>query len=262
MIPAFELFGKTFAIYPLMALLGIFGAGLYICRNTRRRGLDVNDMLIFLLICGVGVLFGMHLLYGLTNIPLLLDLARTPGSIQSFSDFWNAVLAIFGGSVFYGGLLGGIAVGLWYGRKKRLDLSLWSDLITPGIPLFHAFGRVGCFLGGCCYGVACQIGFRYRYSPLLEANGPTRFPIQLVEAGCNLILFFVLDRLLKKGRCKGRLLCVYLLCYAPVRFILEFWRGDALRGIWWGLSTSQWISLLVIVCVSIFLIKDCRRRAV
>lgn len=261
MIPTFELLGNTFAIYPLMALLGIFCAGPYICRNARRQGLDVNDMLVFLLVSGVGVLFGMHLLYGLTNLPMLLDLVRTPGGIKSFSDVWNAVLAIFGGSVFYGGLLGGMAVGLWYGRKKRLDLPLWSDLITPGIPLFHAFGRVGCFLGGCCYGVACQIGFRYRYSPLLGANGPTRFPIQLVEAGCNLILFFILDRLLKRRQCKGRLLCVYLLCYAPVRFILEFWRGDVLRGIWWGLSTSQWISLLVIAGTCSFLVIDRRRRA-
>ncbi len=260
MIPTFEFLGKTFAIYPLMALAGIFCAGLYVCRNTRRQGLDVNDMLIFLLISSIGVLLGMHLLYGLTNLPLLLGLLRESDRIASLSDLWNAILTIFGGSVFYGGLLGGIAVGFWYGRKKRLDLALWSDLVAPGIPLFHAFGRVGCFLGGCCYGVVCPIGFQYRYSLLPEANGPVRFPIQLVEAGCNLILFFVLDRLLQKKRCKGRLLCVYLLSYAPLRFLLEFWRGDALRGIWWGLSTSQWISLLVMACAIFRLVKDHWRR--
>ena len=89
---------------------------------------------------------------------------------------------IWGGSVFYGGLLGGILAGAVYLRRKGRPLDLWASLTAPAIPLFHVFGRVGCFLGGCCYGLPSAWGFVYRYSPVAEANGVSRFPVQLVEA--------------------------------------------------------------------------------
>ena len=247
MVPNFSFFGKTFAIYPILALIGIFVSGIYACHTAKKRGYDDNDMIIFLLVSGIGTFLGMHLLYGITNLPMLLKLLQTPGAIDSWNSFLNFIITIFGGSVFYGGLLGGIAAGVLYGKKKKLSLSAWSDMVAPAVPLFHVFGRIGCFLGGCCYGVESTFGFVYQYSLIAEANGVTRFPIQLVEALWNLLLFLILSRLLQKNRFPGRLFCIYLLTYAPARFLLEFWRGDALRGIWLGLSTSQWISLLIII---------------
>lgn len=122
-------------------------------------------------------------------------------------------------------------------------MDLWASLTAPAIPLFHVFGRVGCFLGGCCYGLPSAWGFVYRYSPVAEANGVSRFPVQLVEAAWNLVLFLLLARLQRRGR--DRLLPLYLALYAPARFLLEFLRGDAYRGIFLGLSTSQWISLFL-----------------
>lgn len=246
MIPNFEILGRTFAIYPILSLIGIFTAGIYACRTAKKRGFDDNNMIVFLLVCAVGVLLGMHLLYGVTQLPLLEKLLQNPGLIDSWQSFLDFAVTIFGGSVFYGGLLGGIAAGYLYGKKKGLDLAAWSDMAAPVAPLFHTFGRIGCFLGGCCYGVECTVGFTYQHSPIPEANGVTRFPIQLVEAAWNLLLFLLLSRLLKTGRLKGRLFCTYLLLYAPARFVFEFWRGDTLRGAWLGLSTSQWVSLLVI----------------
>ena len=65
LIPTFELFGKTFGIYPVLALVGIFTAGIYACRQARKKGLDENDMIMVLLVSAVGVLLGGHLLYGL-----------------------------------------------------------------------------------------------------------------------------------------------------------------------------------------------------
>ena len=87
------------------------------------------------------------------------------------------------------------------------------------------------------------------YTHLLveAANGVRRFPVQLVEAGFNLLLFVVLAWLLKKGLCKGKLFLLYLLAYSAGRFVLEFWRGDAYRGFLFGVSTSQWISILLFV---------------
>ena len=68
LIPTFELFGKTFGIYPVLALVGIFTAGIYACRQARKKGLDENDMIMVLLVSAVGVLLGGHLLYGLVNV--------------------------------------------------------------------------------------------------------------------------------------------------------------------------------------------------
>lgn len=154
---------------------------------------------------------------------------------------------LFGGAVYYGGLIAGMAAGLLWARKKKLDAGRYADVGAPAIPLFHAFGRIGCFLGGCCYGVECKIGFIYRRAVIEEANHVRRFPVQLVEAVLNFALFFTLWYLLKKGKCAGRLLYLYLCAYAVIRFTLEFWRGDEHRGFLLGLSTSQVIAILTFV---------------
>lgn len=240
MIPPFTIFNRTFTVYPIAALIGIFAAGFFACHTAKKAGKDDNDMIVLLLVSGLGVFLGMHLLYGLVCLPQWPQLLA---QVHSPASFLQVMANIWGGSVFYGGLLGGILAGYLYLWKKRMDILLWSDLAAPAIPFFHFFGRIGCFLGGCCYGVACPIGFQYRYSQAPEANGVTRFPVQLVEAGWNLILFFLLAKLQARG--KQRLLPLYLLLYAPVRFALEFLRGDAYRGFLLGLSTSQWISLLI-----------------
>lgn len=240
MIPSFPLLGRTFTIYPLMALVGMFASGIYACRSAKRAGQNEDDMIVLLLVSSLGVFLGMHLLYGLVDIsqwPQLLAQIHSPAS------FFQVMATIWGGSVFYGGLLGGILAGAVYLRRKGRPLDLWASLTAPAIPLFHVFGRVGCFLGGCCYGLPSAWGFVYRYSPVAEANGVSRFPVQLVEAAWNLVLFLLLARLQRRGR--DRLLPLYLALYAPARFLLEFLRGDAYRGIFLGLSTSQWISLFL-----------------
>ena len=228
MIPSFSFLGKTFAIYPAFGADRIFVSE-FTPAELQKRRYDDNDMIVFLLISGIGVLLGMHLLYGVTNLPLLQKL---------------------------------LPAGYLYGKNRKLDLSAWSDMIAPVVPLFHVFGRIGCFLGGCCYGAESPVGFVYRYSPIPDANGVVRFPIQLVEAFWNLLLFLVLSHLLRKNRFSGRLFCGYLLAYAPARFLLEFWRGDTLRGSWLGLSTSQWVSLLVIAGALLVLFRQTARQSV
>ena len=93
---------------------------------------------------------------------------------------------------------------------------------------------------------------------MAEANGVARFPVQLVEAGLNFGLFFLLWTLLRKRRLPGRLLLLYLLIYPTYRFFLEFLRGDAIRGFLLGLSTSQVISLLLLAGSALIWLR-CRR---
>ena len=123
MIPAFSLLGKTLTIYPILALAGIFAAGIYACRAAKRAGQSEDDMIVLLLFSAIGVFLGMHLLYGLVSLsqwPQLLS------QIHSLASFFQVMFAIWGGSVFYGGLLGGILAGALYLRVKGRSLALWS----------------------------------------------------------------------------------------------------------------------------------------
>ena len=120
-------------------------------------------------------------------------------------------------------------------------------------PLFHTFGRIGCFLGGCCYGIPCDFGFVYTQNPIAMANGVRRFPVQLLEALFCFFLFLLLFSLFRRGRCKNRLLALYLGIYSVGRFFLEYLRGDDYRGFLWGLSTSQLISILLLTGVLLYL---------
>lgn len=260
MFPSFYFFGKEIGTYTILATIGLLVAGWFACRTAKRRGLDDNDMLVTLLISAIGVLVGSHLLYGLTNLPVIILLLRNPGYVQSFSHFIELLFYIFGGGVFYGGMLGGLAAGSIYLRHKRLPLRQFADIAAPTIPLFHCFGRIGCFLGGCCYGVECDWGITYTHSLIPEANGVCRLPVQLIESGFNLCLFVLLAILLRRGRLNGRLLPLYLCCYPAGRFVLEWFRGDEVRGFLFGMSTSQWISIVLLTVGTSILIVDIFRR--
>ena len=82
---------------------------------------------------------------------------------------------------------------------EKMDMKKTTDFLAPIIPLFHFFGRIGCFLSGCCYGIESKIGFTYKYSLVESANNVNRFPIQLVEVSYNMIIFVVLTILYKKS---------------------------------------------------------------
>lgn len=246
MFPSFEFLGREIGLYSICALAGIFSAGIFALHVAKKRGLDQNQMLFGLLWAGLGAFAGGHLLYGITNIRYFIRLFSLIGEITA-GQFFQGLYFVFGGMVFYGGLLGGMAAMLIYLKCKKLCVPEYSDICAPAVPLFHVFGRIGCFLGGCCYGVESDIGFIYTKALDPLANGVRRFPIQLAEAAVNLILFFILYGILKKGRLKGKLFCLYLLMYSVCRFILEFWRGDEIRGFILGISTSQFISIFIFI---------------
>lgn len=251
MIPNFSFLGREFSAYQICVLVGVLSAVFFVFFLAQKKKCDDYIALIMMLWAALGAALGGVLLYGITNLPLIADV------LQNWSQLTGAertagLTAAFRGSVFYGGLLGGLALAFSYLKCKKADLRTYSDLGAVGIPLFHTFGRLGCFLTGCCYGVECKTGFVYHYAPHAAANGVSRFPVQLVEMGLNLGLFILLLCLLLKGKAKGRLLQLYLLIYPVYRFILEFFRGDDYRGFLFGLSTSQIISILILLGNLIF----------
>lgn len=165
---------------------------------------------------------------------------------------------LYSGLVFYGGLYDCLLALLCYCRANRLDISVLCPYL-PAIPLFHAFGRIGCFCMGCCYGIVSVHGIRFTQSQIAP-NGIPLIPVQLIEAAAELLIFVVLVCLLKKRPSTGQVFGLYLLLYGIVRFFLEFLRGDQYRGFLFALSISQIISLVGIAAGSLLLLLEKSRQ--
>ncbi len=260
MLPAITIFGHDIGSYSICAAIGIFMAALYEYFSLRgRKDLDDVQLINTAAVAGMGAFIGAHLLFAVTKLQTLFSaIVNYRQTFSSLISFLQTFIDIFGGMVFYGGLIGGFITGIYYlTHLKHIhpDPILYADAYAPAIPLFHVFGRIGCFLSGCCYGMECKWGFMYHNAPSPEANDVTRLPIQLIEATGNLIIFFILHRLSKKPLKKGILFASYILMYSVMRFTLEFFRGDTVRGFLIGLSTSQWISIILFTIAAVSFIR-------
>lgn len=151
------------------------------------------------------------------------------------------------GIVFYGGLFGLLISYSMISKVFKQDIHI-MDILAVCIPLFHSISRIGCFFGGCCFGIESKspIAINYTTSIFGEVVTAYRLPIQLIEAGFNMLLFIYLLRLLRGGEWTDKnLLKRYLLLYSIGRFVIEFFRGDLVRGVIYGISFSQVICILV-----------------
>ena len=222
MYPFVDIFGRTIGTYGIMVGIGIIVTGIVFLLILRKKEVYLEDVAMTGLFFAAGAVIGSHIVYGLTNTTKIIDLFR---------------------------------------HMSEYSFIVMFDGVAIVIPLFHTFGRIGCFLGGCCFGVECKFGITIHNNTLYPAiNDVNRLPIQLIEAGCNFILFWVLLFLYKKNKFQKRLLIVYLFAYPVIRFIDEFFRGDDIRGFLFGLSTSQIISILLFAFATVFTIIDLKKR--
>ena len=176
---------------------------------------------------------------------VLSVLTRIPQLITNFS-FSNLFLVIAqSGIVFYGGLFGVLLAVKLYTRYSHYEASSVYRMITPAIPLFHGIGRIGCLFGGCCYGR--ELAVPISLFGMLHFD---RVPTQVFEAVFGFLIFFVII-FIERKRNEWDSLQFYLLAYATFRFANEFFRGDEARGLFLGLSTSQWISVFILVYYAI-----------
>lgn len=234
-----------------MSALGIVAVLLFSTMRRKRLGLRADDTIHLLMLCIVGALIGAKLLYIVTIIPVIVkypDILNQPKALMEL--FIN-------GYVFYGGLIGAFFAAWIYCRKYTVDFTAVGALFAAAAPLFHVFGRIGCFLAGCCYGVAARWGVTYTES-LGAPNGIALVPIQLFESAVDLLIFFVV--LLYQRRWLKGSLTLYLVSYSVCRFILEFFRGDRIRGLLLGLSTSQWISAAIVIGIAVHFIMRSKSK--
>ena len=168
------------------------------------------------------------------------------------------------GSVFYGGLFGFLFAYYWGIKSRLITIKEYHaiDILDVIIPLFHMISRIGCFLGGCCYGIKykCFLSVVYTAIDTGVIKTEERIPVQLIEAIFNGGLFIYLFILVRKENWKDKkLLLRYILIYSFGRFLLEFIRGDMVRGVVYGISFSQMISILIWSIVIIFILFKRKR---
>jgi phosphatidylglycerol---prolipoprotein diacylglyceryl transferase len=258
----------TLHAFGAMMALG-FLASLYAMRRLARGGFGhlsddhLSRLLVWLMAGGV---LGARLAYVAEHWQ------------SEFADRPEAIIRIDqGGLMFYGGVLGAVVAILLFARVYRQHPLEILDLCAAVLPLGHAFGRIGCFLNGCCYGSRCEGALAVRFPAgsliwreqvadgLIPATASASLPVlptQLIEMGANLIVFGVLFALARRHPYRGLVTALYLILYAVVRFNTEILRGDARLQI--GVcSISQVISLVLFMLGFVFfwILRIQRRRA-
>ena len=260
-LPAFDLLGRNIGpltLHTYGVLLAIaFITGLWVAsRQARAAGLDaarVTDMAVYVLIAG---LVGAKVLLVVVEWGYY---AHNPRELLSILQ---------SGGVFYGGLIGAFPVAWWYARKHALPPWRTADVLAPAVAIGQAIGRLGCFAAGCCYGrpaeVPWAVTFRDSYASRTVGTplDTPLHPTEIYEAIACLAIFFLLAQVARRKRFDGQVTLAYVLLYGIARFVIEFYRGDAVRGSVFGgwLSTSQFIAILMAIAVALALPFVARRN--
>jgi phosphatidylglycerol:prolipoprotein diacylglycerol transferase len=230
------LFSDTFPIYTYPLLMGLaWGLSYYWSRQIfEKLGLDPIKFRAFYWGLFISSWIGAKLLFVITTKNYdKFDLIRS-------QYFWAG-----GGFVFYGGLIGGSLFSLLAIKYKIVTQELIS-LLIPVIALGHGIGRIGCYLVGCCYGSQCITGLCLH----------SKIPVQLVEAAFLFAFMFFTFTKFWKAIEPIKKITFYLLSYSNFRFNIEFLRGDISRGIYGNFSTSQYVSLIIImICLTTYFLS-------
>lgn len=252
-IPIFG--GITIYSYGVMVALGFLAGMIWVVRESRRVGQDparAMDLAFYIILAAI---VGSRVL----NVV-----------VSDWDRFLRDPLMIFriweGGLVFYGGLIASIAVAVWYVRRHHMPFLVTSDTFAPAIAIGHAFGRIGCFLAGCCFGRPASGWFSVTFPTNVRSFAPagiSLYPTQLMETSGELMIFFILGALRLHKRFDGQIFATYLMLYAVLRTIVEYFRGDVERGFviepWF--STSQFISVFLFAIGLAFYIRCWPRRS-
>ena len=187
------------------------------------------------------------LMYGFLGARILFIITRLDYFTQNPADIFKVWE---GGLVFFGGLIAATAFAIYYFKKHKLSPWKMIDILSPGLVVAHAFGRLGCLGAGCCYGRPTTEPWGIKlFSDLVDPSlqGVPLHPTQLYESVSLFILFGGMLYIFKHRRFLGQVGLTYFMIYPIIRSIIEIYRGDSIRGFVIDnvLSTSQFISILV-----------------
>jgi phosphatidylglycerol---prolipoprotein diacylglyceryl transferase len=230
----FRLGPLTIHTYGTLLACGIL-LGLWLAqRRSRSAGLNPDDVWNF----GVYMVLAALLGAKVWLIFAFWDYYRAnPGEILS-------VGTLQAGGVWYGGMLTGLAVAVYYTRKKKLSLLSLVDVYAAPISMGHGIGRLGCFSAGCCYGRpsahAWAVVFHDEYAHQLVGTplGIPLHPTQLYEAFAELLIFLTLLWVGGRKHRTGQVFGTYAFLYGAARLTIEFFRGDPGRTLLFGGAVS------------------------
>ena len=199
----------------LMAVAFVVGTFLAL-REARRQSLDEDKVVNVILVTLVASVFGARMLYVLEHL-------------AEFRREWTSVLALWqGGLTLYGGIVAGTFAGLVTARRMRLPVWITADALTPSLALGTMFGRIGCFLNGCCYGRPTELPwgvvFPHDSFAYLEFGDQPVHPSQLYNALAGLILFLLFKVLRPRFRVPGVMFWTFIVVFALVRIPLDLTR--------------------------------------
>ncbi|MBN2409503.1 MAG: prolipoprotein diacylglyceryl transferase [Candidatus Aminicenantes bacterium] len=227
----------TVHTYGFLVALGVALGLWFVFVQARKQGLEapriVDAGFYIILISLVGA--KLILLFG--NIGYYL---RYPGELLSLAR---------SGGVFQGGLAFGVIFALFYFRRHHLPTWKVADLAGPALALGHGFGRIGCFMAGCCFGRACEgplgVVFTSQYAHDLTGIpvGRPIYPVQLFESGLNFLNFLVLFLILRRRTFDGQVFSFYIMNYSVIRYFTEFFRGDHPDSVFLIRGSSPFLSL-------------------
>lgn len=200
----------------------------------------IETLTFWVFICS---LIGARLFYVLISLP----------------EFVNAPLDIFkiwqGGLVFWGGFLGGSLTAIIFSIKYKIPFWKLVDIFVPALAIGHAFGRIGCFFAGCCYGKTTNTFFGVIFPEnSLAPPGIKLLPIQLISVALLFGLFLILRFFFNRKKFDGQVFLIYAILYSVGRFFVEFLRGDFRGNMVLGITPTQIVSILISI-ISIFLWK-------
>lgn len=232
---AFNVGGLAIHWYGILAAVG-FLAGLWTAsRRAPRYGIAGETMADFGPWVIVGALVGARLWFVVSYWQE--EFAGRP--------LWEIFNLRAGGLVFYGGLVGSTVATLLFVRRRKVPLWTFADAVAPSIALGHAFGRAGCLMNGCCYGLPTKLPWAIHLNddPFLRGIGV--HPTQIYEGVLLLALYGFLAWQYRRKQFAGQTFALYLLAYAPIRFCVEIFRGDYGDYRFLGLKPGQAFSVVV-----------------
>ncbi len=231
----FQIGSFSLRSYGLMAMFGFLTAWVLMRSNRRFAGLSDDQASNLLLLAMVTGLVGARIFY----VVMFFEHYR--------DNLWRVFRIDQGGLVFYGGFILAFFSVIAYSKWRKLDIVRVLDVFAPAMAGAHAWGRIGCFLNGCCYGsppTSCLgVSYPAGSAPALAHPGAKLHPVQLYETLENLVACGLFMYLVRKGR-RGAALSAYLVVYGACRFVNEFFRGD--NPHWWLFTPAQWIGLAMI----------------
>lgn len=249
----FEVAGITIYAYGFMIALGaIAGVAYMAVQGKKELGLtfdQVNNL--FLIIFAAAFIGGKVFLFFEKPSYYAEDFRR---------------LLTGSGFVFYGSFLFAVPSMLWYFNKHKIPIRQMLDIMAITTCLVHMFGRVGCFLAGCCYGLPSSgISVTFTHEACKAPLNTPLHPTQLYEAGFIFIVMIAL-LIVKKSyqQFRGQLFLLYVMAYAMGRSVLEIFRGDSVRGfvIEDILSHSQFIAILIVGVALYFYLRWAKTRGI